>query len=1364
MMAFSFKNIRTRLNVWFLLVAMVPLIAVVVIIYQQRVTSIKEMAVDKLVAIRDLKVAEVTNWLTEKRSDMELLANESDLESLKSLMVPGKISTHDSEKVNKVRQKFTNVIKHYSHYSEIFLISAKTGKIIVSSQKNAEGADRSKDPYFTTPLKTQSFFTKDIYYSKSAHTPVLSFSAPVFADDDQDNLIGILVARIDLDQSLYKLLLERPGMGETGETLIVNSDATALNELRWYANAPLNLKISAFPAVQASEGKTGIIESLDYRGKKVLAAYTSIPQVNWGFVAKQDLDEIYRPIKLLIKNCLIIIAGFLGAVFIIAFWVSKGVAAPLITMAAVANRLQSGDYSARNNLMRSDELGSLAGSIDRMAETLTRQMTVQQGVAKIMDSVVASEEISDFANNLLSLFVKITSSDIGAFHILDINQKQYTPAAAIGASSKLLEPVSFMRPSGEIGKAIFLKEICHLKKITRDSFIQLHTFSGKIIPKEVITVPLLNNGEVAAVISLASRSGYSVQHIEIIKTAWIALSTGLANLQTTELTRRLALNLRNTNQELEEQKFELQQQTEELLGQNLKLETQRRQVEEATRLKSEFLSNMSHELRTPLNSIMALSRVLILETQEKLDDEQKKYLEVIARNGKNLLKLINDILDLSKIEAGRMDLNTKMLTVPHVLNTIVEGFEVICQKKGIQIPLDIPEVLPQIECDENRLQQILQNIISNAVKFTLEGSVTITAKSDRDNVIIKVQDTGIGISEKDLPYIFGEFRQADGSSSRRFEGTGLGLAIAKKSAALLNAKITVTSIPGQGTCFTITLPIIWKGPKQPDVKLDKPVTFSPIDPTRKTVLIVDDAPGTAQTIANYLAEAGYNTLTAFSGKEALYIAKAHSLFAITLDIVMPDIDGWEVLQQLKNNPKTSSIPVILVSVSDDQKTGFALGAANFITKPVNRDNLIAALKKLNQTRIKSVMVVDDNTRDRVRIVKMLQEESFNVTEADGGTRCLKLLNKAIPDIIMLDLMMPDMSGFEVLEKLRASSRTRHIPVLTVTARDLTKAEKKLLEKQMAPVIEKNNLNINTFWLKLRDQLKNFEETLPNIPSQEDSVGNKILIVEDNPDTIIQVKLVLEKDGYIVSTASGGPEALEYVKHTIPDGIILDLMMPEIDGFEVLEEIRNTDATAHIPVLILTAKDLSRDELKRLSHNNIQQLVQKGDIDLQGLLFKVELMLGIQPKLSNTSNPDVISPERSTKLIMTNKSISKDKSDKPVILIVEDNPDNVLTIKAILKNQCKLLEAVDGAEGLQKAAQSSPDLILLDMSLPKMDGYEVVRHLKEDAKTSAIPVVALTAQAMKGDREKILAAGCDDYISKPIDPDNIAKCLAKWLSV
>jgi len=610
---------------------------------------------------------------------------------------------------------------------------------------------------------------------------------------------------------------------------------------------------------------------------------------------------------------------------------------------------------------------------------------------------------------------------------------------------------------------------------------------------------------------------YSAESLDILNRAWNLINASYANLSASVKTRRLAEDLKKTNQQLEAQSEELQAQSEEIQQasmemekQNVELEYQSRQVEEADRLKSEFLSNMSHELRTPLNSVMALSRVLIRQAGGKLSEEELNFLEIIDRNGKKLLGLINDILDLAKIESGRMDMSSKLFPIGSAIETVIERLEPIAEEKGIEINREIPDNLPQIKSDEVRVDQILQNLVGNAVKFTKKGFVTVLVHSDAEHIHIAVADTGIGISKKDLPYIFQEFRQVDGTTARQYEGTGLGLAIAYKAAWVLGGDLTVESVLGKGTKFTLILPI-----KRPEITPDA-ASFAP-----------------------------------------------HLL-------------------------------------ADIEKTG------------------------------------------------------------------------------------------------------RH------------------------------------------SELK------------QGKAANRILLVEDNEAGIIQVRKILESEGYRVDVANGGQKALDYVKSTIPDGIILDLMMPDVDGFEVLNTIRANKATEKIPVLILTAKDLSPEDLKSLKGNNVRQLIQKGNVAREILLNKVRLML---------EEPSRIEPEEKTRPFEIQKREFSPKvsaDGKPTILVVEDNPDNMITMKAVLHYRYNLLEATDGEKGLKIALTERPDLILLDMSLPEMDGFTVAGRIKEDNDARHIPVIALTAMAMKGDREKILKAGCDDYISKPIDAEKVLKKIEDWL--
>ena len=378
--------------------------------------------------------------------------------------------------------------------------------------------------------------------------------------------------------------------------------------------------------------------------------------------------------------------------------------------------------------------------------------------------------------------------------------------------------------------------------------------------------------------------------------------------------------------------------------------------------------------------------------------------------------------------------------------------------------------------------------------------------------------------------------------------------------------------------------------------------------------------------------------------------------------------------------------------------------------------------------------------------------------AENGAQCMERLKEALPDVMVLDLMMPEVDGFEVLRRVRSDPDVQAVPVIVVTAKDLTDEDRAQLSGNVFSVLTKSDTTSKTLLEQLKRLLSELKGTPPAVNTPQ-----RLLLVEDNEAAIVQVKTVLEDAGYRVDVVRDGREALDYVAHTIPDGVILDLMMPKIDGFEVLEKIRATGATAHLPVLILTAKDLSPEDLRKLSANNIQQLIQKGDVDREGLLRKTAQMLGVRGetgdlKLETGNSKLVEDPAFSGE---TGDS-TLERGERDPILVIEDNPDNMTTVRAILQNRYPLLEAEDGETGLKMAVSNDLSLVLLDMSLPGMDGFEAVRALKNNPETRHIPVIAMTAHAMKGDRERMLEAGCDDYISKPVEPDEVLRKIGEWV--
>jgi len=1134
---FKFKTTQNRLLFWFILLALIPLSIGSTITYYQQVEEAKEVEIDKLTVVRDLKVEQINSWLTEREGDLRGISKFLSLLNLEDIFNKEKRTEKDVVEIEKLGSILNLYLEDLFDYNEVFVINPDSGIIEISTDKSREGMDKSEDDYYTGPLQSRDFHIKDIYYSSSTHEPAMAFSIPIFYHQHSgEHIVGILVCRVDLCKSFFPLVQDTTGLGETGETLIVNKDVIALNELRWHEDAPLKLNIKAQPAFMASQGYSGIVESTDYRGEKVLAAFTYLPQTGWGFVAKQDLEEIYTPIRRIVNNFIILLLITAVIIYFASRILANSLTKPLISMVKVSRKIQSGDFSARNKIYNDDEISYLADSYNKMTDSIESKIRIEQGRTSISNIVISLQSLKDFNQNIIYKLMEITDSNMGAFYLLNEEESKFEYLTSVGIDATLVKFFDTQCREGEFGKAISSKKISHLKNIPSDTVFKFKTIIGNVIPKEIVTIPIVVENQVVAIISLASLSVYEPETLEILNSSFSAINMAFSNLLANEETRRLNEEIKEKNVDLQNQKEELQSQTEELQvqsdelqEQNIELDMQKKEVEEANRLKSEFLSNMSHELRTPLNSIMALSRTLIMQAKDKISSEENKYLEIIERNGKNLLTLINDILDLSKIEAGKLEIALQTFSINSIIQNIKENLSSIAKEKEIKIYLVLADNLPKIESDAEKVYQILQNVIDNAVKFTQKGSVTISTDVDEKQMVIKVVDTGIGVSQEELPYVFEEFRQADGSTSRQFEGTGLGLAIVHKLINRLGGKIEVQSELGKGSIFTIYLPLKWSG----DIESEKVTTLS---------------------------------------------------------------KSWELNQKEKAVKETS---------------------------------------------------LDENKN-----------------------------------------------------------------------------------------IEKEKIKENP----------------------------RILIVEDNEEAVVQIKIILEHEGYLVDVANSGQAALDYIEHTIPDGIILDLMMPEIDGFEVLENIRSTSRTADIPVLILTAKDLTAEDFKKLSANNIQQLLYKGAVDKDELIFKIKLMLknGLKDEQKSESKEQKEIAREKKKIDISQTKILAKKEGLSTILVAEDNPDNMLTTRAVLKDKYNILEAIDGEAVLKKAQSALPDLILMDIALPKMDGLTVVKLLKENKATKNIPVIAVTARAMKGDREKTIRAGCDDYISKPIDPEIVLGKIAEWI--
>ncbi len=820
--------------------------------------------------------------------------------------------------------------------------------------------------------------------------------------------------------------------------------------------------------------------------------------------AKSKGDELYQNSIVLVQTLRWQMVTFVLIIFgfsvLIVIYLIRNIRRPLKQISNATRRFRDGKIQARCNYLINNEFGVLSVAFNDLADTIETELTLNRQSAELAEVMLNENDANSFCHILISKLLEYTGSQLGALYLLNDAKTSFEKFVGIGLDEEGCKPFSATSFEGEFGPALATRKIQNITSIPEETQLKFSTVSGQFAPRGILTIPIIVGNEVVAVISLATIKLFAVNSLPLLDKIQSMLSARMDGILTWQKVIAFSKQLEIQNNELEVQKNELSVHSSELAEQNTELEMQKRQLDDANKMKTSFLSSMSHELRTPLNSVIALSGVLNRRLEGKIAPEEYSYLEVIERNGKQLLLLINDILDLSRIEAGREVVEINRFDISELIQEVFESIEPIAKQKSIVINFQVEGILPVIESDYEKIRHILQNIISNAVKFTEEGSVEIQVSHIDGSISILVSDTGIGISSNSMPYIFNEFTQADGSNSRKFGGTGLGLAIAKKYADLLGGDITVESTPDRGSKFRLTLPVHF-----PKIQLKSELT-SP--------------------------------------------------------------DMWK-----------------------------------HFSKPIH------------------------------------------------------------------------IQGF-------AENRSK-----------------------------------------------------------------TILLVEDNDASIIQMKDILELQGYRILVAHNGQQALEQIARQIPDAMILDLMMPGVDGFEVLKRIREEKKTEYLPVIILTAKFVTKEELSFLKHNGIHQLIRKGNINKDQLLNEIAAMLQGGSKVDKPKLQEVVKPG--------SKSV-------PKILVVEDNPDNILTIKALIEDRCVVLEAEDGRKGFEMAQLHQPELILLDIALPELSGTELLNLLRKEQALQHIPVIAVTASVMKGERENFLACGFDGYIAKPIDHELFEKTIQKYI--
>jgi signal transduction histidine kinase/CheY-like chemotaxis protein/CHASE3 domain sensor protein len=962
-------------------------------------------------------------------------------------------------------------------------------------------------------------------------------------------------------------------------------------------------------------------------------------------------------------------------------------------ISGVASKIAEGDYNVRVDDSESDALGVVGESLNNMAKALDTSFTslsdkewLQTGIAELNKVMIGEKTPEQLTKDVIEHIAGYTRSNAGVIYLPE-GEALYPAGSYSYIPSKRRERIRF--GEGLTGQAAVSGIILEMKDLAQED-ISISYALGEVKPTHIVALPLMDD-KLAGVAELASVQGYTSLDLEYLNAAAhniaIAISTAQNRKRVQELLEETesqseelrvqhsemeSINaeletqtekLQASEEELRVQQEELQQTNEELAERSVLLEERNMEIQKksedlelTTRYKSEFLANMSHELRTPLNSILLLSRLLSENNDENMNDEQIEFAKVIQSSGNGLLGLIDEILDLSKIEAGKMDLEFMDISMNEITDNLKDLFTEVSKQKGIEFRIAADDAPLVIRTDKMRLEQILKNLISNAIKFTSNGSVTleITKKQGNDRLVcFMVKDTGIGIPPEKQPLIFEAFQQADGSTKRKYGGTGLGLSISRELSKLLKGEISLKSAVNEGSEFTLCIPVMGSAPVQhnesrtedkvsvedtreaaarqekadeenskfisPMIPEDVPDDRESIAENDKVILIVEDDVNFAKSLLDFTRKRGYKGIISVRGDKALDLALLFRPVGVLLDIQLPIKSGWEVMEELKGNSQTKHIPVHIMSSHKMKQESLLKGAVNFLDKPVAYEQMPEVFRRIEHIinrESQKVLIIEDNPKHAKALAYFL--ETFNInseikSEISDGVSALQ--NSPV-ECVILDMGIPDKQAYEILENIKDNPGLENLPVIVFTGKSLSLKEELKIKKYADSIVVKTAHS----YQRMLDEVSLFLHLVEENKKTEGTAGHKklnllnnilsdktVLVVDDDVRNIYSLTKALETLKMNVITAIDGKEALKMLeRHPETDVVLLDMMMPNMDGYETAARIRENRALKNLPVIAVTAKAMTGDREKCINAGASDYITKPVDVDQLLSLLRVWL--------------------------------------------------------------------------------------------------------------------------------------------------------------